>query len=101
MAQDRSDRLVLNDGHCDYSPITTRNNIGDAVPSNKNPQSYITEVASGRRICMGGHSTSNQHKMTVFCTYLQSGDWSKVPKDFAMVRNEITYLPWPGSVTRN
>ena len=71
-------RRVLNDGHCDYSLITTRNNIGDAVPSNKNPS--ITEVASGRRICMGGHSTSNQHKMKVVCTYLQSGDWSKVLK---------------------
>lgn len=99
MAQDRSDRRVLNDGHCDYSLITTRNNIGGAVPSNKNPS--ITKVASGRRTCMGGHSTSNQHKMKVVYTHLQNGDWSKVPKDFAMVRNEITYLPWPGSVTRN
>ena len=37
-------------------------------------------------------ASTQDEDLRVVCARFQSGDWSKVPKDFAVVRKEETYL---------
>ena len=84
--------------------VSSRNNIADALSClTKIPESqgeiqdkkYVREVTlqavpEALRIEEIEEASAQDLKVVHAC--LQSGDWSKVPKDFAVILNELTYL---------
>ena len=89
--------------------VSSRNNIADALPVlsllTKTPasQGYIQDEEYVREVTLQAlpvalrneeieEAPTQYEALRVVCAFLQSGDWSKAPKDFIDVRNELTYI---------